>query len=136
MQDSTSSEDEDEVPYCDTSSGSEDMITEDEAVDGDCFIPPISLEELRFVLIELSPSVYYTAMIMEDAAQNATDVKVSYLRKSAKVKDAFVFPHIPDVHMVAISDIKSSLPMPKPGQTKRLKNLRKFSFDFGRLDVR
>lgn len=121
-----------------TSSGDENWVPEPR---------PSGFEELAripvkddYVLVEFKEStkklpVYYVARILE--VQSNGDFFVTYLRKSTKMRDKFIFPVLQENSIVQLSDIKLLLPEPKAfGSTTRQQSHLSFEINFGFMDVR
>lgn len=114
-----------------SSSGGE-LLAENDFEDVDCN----ELNPKEFVLVRFKDekkNVFYIGEIQERTSEGLV---VSYLRRSSKIKNAFIFPTVPDIFVVDDKDIKMKLPNPvKHGQTKRQQSYLSFGVDFN-LDVR
>lgn len=62
--------------------------------------------------------------------------EVSFLRKSEKVKNKFIFPNVNDVSEVDKADIAFKLPDPRVTGTKRQQGLLQFDVNFSNLNIR
>lgn len=129
-------QDENEMELQD-SSGGEDYIGEDPE-------PPISFEYLdrcpnigEYVLVEFNSKqkTYYVGKVLSQIKEN--DFEISFLRKSIKCENRFLFPMVPDISHVLKKDIKMILPAPlTQGLTKRQKSLLKFEINFDSLNLK
>lgn len=81
-----------------------------------------------FVLVRFpgKQSKYFVGEIIDEAAEGG-DYEISYLRKSAKKDNSFLFPLEPDLALVSPTDIEIVLPQPTTtGKTKRQVNIYTF----------
>ena len=134
-----SSSDDNEVPEPKKANLTDDDISEED--DG-----TTGFEELErvpvigdFVLTEFKARgkyIYYIGNVLEEF--DSKDFKMSFMRKSGNVRvTSFLYPDVPDISMVAISEIKQILPLPnKIGQTARLREQYIFQVEFSSLDLR
>ncbi|KAB0803423.1 hypothetical protein PPYR_00393 [Photinus pyralis] len=92
-----------------------------------------------FVLVKFSAKkdVYYVGKVIS-AKDKENDFEVSYLRRSLKCFNSFMFPDIPDLASVALENINMILPAPETssGTTKRQRCIFKFPVNFSAVDVR
>ncbi|KAK7576313.1 hypothetical protein V9T40_012599 [Parthenolecanium corni] len=88
------------------------------------------LEVNDFVLIVLEgkkdQKVGYVAQVQEMTEA----ITVSYLRRSQKTSNAFIFPKVPDISTVPRCDIVYNLKKPVQTGTKRQSSLMKFNYKF------
>ena len=82
-----------------------------------------------FVVIEFQPGIFYVAQVLAEEDKDG-DIEVSFLRKSLKLADSFVYPQVEDTDFLANSLVRAVLPAPMVGQIKRLNNCFKFPADF------
>lgn len=115
----------------------EEATSEDE---NSCDAPQLDLVNLKrnpisgdFILVKFPNDVYYVAKVLQPKDKDG-DYEVSYLRKSEKI-GGFVTPQIEDVASANCKDIAMILPPPLPMATKRLERYKKFSVNFGHLNV-
>ena len=111
----------------------DEELVADSSVDNDSSYPPLVIGDVRndsisvnsFVLVEFaskrsSLSVYYIGKVM---SVESDDVIVSFLRKSHKWVNKFVYPIVEDIHPVSTKDIHAILPAPLvTGTTARTMN--------------
>lgn len=80
---------------------------------------------------EKNNQVYYVGKIIQDKT-TAGSFEVTFMRKSSKIRNAFIFPAVPDVSVVDENDIKMKLiPEEHRGSTKRQQSYLSFGIDFG-----
>ncbi|KAK7605135.1 hypothetical protein V9T40_006993 [Parthenolecanium corni] len=94
------------------------------------------LEVNDFVIIVLDGKkdrkVGYVAQVQEMKEA----ITVSYLRRSQKTINAFIFPKVPDISTVPRSDIVYNLKKPVQTGTKRQSSLIKFNYNFDYLSYK
>ncbi|KAJ8964063.1 hypothetical protein NQ314_005146 [Rhamnusium bicolor] len=123
------------------SSGGEDFVSSEDFVGTDDF-KDFNRNELQandYVLVclknEKNRDVFYVGQIVQKKS-TAGFIEISFMRKSTKIKNAFVFPAVPDVSEVDDCDIKMKLRNPqKHGQTKRQQSYISFGIEFN-MNVR
>lgn len=93
----------------------------------------------EYLLVEFDTKgakVYYIAQVLEEENSQG-EVRVSFLRRSAKMVGKFIFPDVPDVQYVDKKDIKLVLPEAIIcGKTKRQLSFLSFDMNFDGLDLR
>ena len=89
----------------------------------------------EFVLVQFDKKVHYIGQITGNKDED-NDLEISYLRKSTKVFESFIFPNIEDLASVNINQIKAILPKPLAVANKRLRGYFKFGISFSGLTIR
>ena len=97
--------------------------------------PPQKPQKEDFVVIEFQPGIFYVAKVLAEEDEDG-DIEVSFLRKSLKLADSFVYPQVEDTDFLANSLVRAVLPAPMVGQTKRLNNCFKFPADSKKINLR
>jgi len=87
-----------------------------------------------YVLVNFD-KIYYVGKLTSSIDQEEC-FNVTYLRKSNKKKEHFVYPQVPDEALVSLSDMKTVLPDPIPCINKRNAGYVGFGISFGNLNVR
>jgi len=78
--------------------------------------------------------IYFVGKIIKDKT-NDGDLQISYMRKKPGFPTRFVFPNVPDIHSIQLSDIKAILPKPTfPAYvTRRQQSISVFDYDFNNV---
>jgi hypothetical protein len=79
--------------------------------------------------------VYYVDKTTSDVDESG-DFEVTFLRKSSKRENYFIYPNVADTASVNKSNIQMLLSLPTPSSTKRQPNIVKFNIDFYGLNRR
>lgn len=114
-------------------------------MDLDTEAEPTGFEELErdlregdYVLVKFhqKKNIFFVG-IVTGLKDDEGDYEVTFLRKSSKILDKFVYPTVPDICSVNEASIKMILPTPAPHKgTKRQASYYHFEVNFGNMDVR
>lgn len=128
--DSTDDTSEDSSDY-EVLSETEDWVPDDEVENS--IVTKEDISEGKFVLIKFPRKIFYVAKII---GVSDDEFEVSFLRKSLKFSNCFLFPNVADISFITLNDIAMILPEPVPGTTKRQSTMYKFGINFSSVNVR
>ena len=139
MEESSSESDEKLVLESDDESVDLESSDEDNADDNTPSIP-LLLTKDSFIIAKVYSGVATTfknfiAKVIS-GPDDDIDYEISFLKRSRKVKNSFVFPDNPDFASISIQDVACVLPPPSSvANTARLANVLRFSGDIVNYDV-
>jgi len=139
-QSNSSSESEEEMPSVSSDSADDVSINESTSEDEASSVSvPSILPTEAFIVVKVYNSAAncrnFVAQIVSGPDED-NDYEVKFLKRSTKVKNAFVFPDVEDLASVSYNDVVCVLSNPSPvAHTARLSNILRFTDNVAIYDV-
>lgn len=113
-------------------SENEDWVP-DEVEKDNSIVTKEDILEGQFILIKFPRKIFYVAKVI---GVTDNDFEVSFLRKSVKHFNCFLFSTMPDISFISLNEIAMILLEPVPGTTKRQPKMYKFGINFSSVNIR